>query len=222
MITLQKDGAGLVDFIIQFATGGFRAFDIIMDFHAVEDHRDAIADDGGFCGLPFGSRAGDKFIRRFEVINGTIPTEGGGSAAIIAEDLYLVPAAQVEAAVGVIGDLVLEPDGKIPKFFVGHQISAVFAFFDFIGEDAIFNGPTIVTLRITQMPTREVLAIKQGAKIFVLGSSRAKSKCEQDKEESRGGSQFHKRLMVEFEELFKLRTKAAGKGSSDFASGSAR
>lgn len=118
MIALQEDWARLVDFVVELAAGGFGAFDVVVNFYAVEDESDLVSDDSSFGGLPLAAGFGYEFVRRFEVIDGAIAIDGGLASRVIAKDLDFVPAPQVKAAVGFIGDHVFEFDCEIPEFLV--------------------------------------------------------------------------------------------------------
>src|ERR1044071_700505 len=52
VIALQEDRARLVHVVVQLAAGAFAALDIVVDFFAVENHGDLVANDGGLDGLP--------------------------------------------------------------------------------------------------------------------------------------------------------------------------
>src|SRR5215468_7180226 len=102
MISLQKNRSRLVDFVIELAAGGLRALDIIMNFHPVQDHRDLVAHDRRLTGLPLISRAGNKLVRGFEVINCTVAAQRWLAAGVVAENLNLMPATKVKSAVRVV------------------------------------------------------------------------------------------------------------------------
>ena len=101
VIALQKDRARLVDLVVDFAAGRFVALDVVVDLHAVEHDGDLVALDRGFGGLPLVAGLGDEFIRLFEVVDRAVSAEGRLAAGMIAENLDFVPAAKIEAAVGV-------------------------------------------------------------------------------------------------------------------------
>ena len=99
MVALEEDGAGFVDFIVDLAARSAIADQVVMDLLAIHDDGDPVADHGGFHGLPFTCRFGHEFVRRLEVVNGTISRLAGLAIFVVAEDLEFVPPAQVEAAV---------------------------------------------------------------------------------------------------------------------------
>src|SRR6267142_369228 len=79
-----------VDFVVDFAAGGFCAFDVVVDFYAVEGEADFVSDDGGFSGLPLVAGFGNEFVRRFEIVDGAVAIDGVSAAGVIAQDLDFV------------------------------------------------------------------------------------------------------------------------------------
>src|SRR5882724_5961359 len=122
MIALKKNWAGLVNFVVEFAAGGFSALDIVVNFDVVKSQGDFVSDDGCFGGLPLVARFRNEFVGRFEVIDGAIAIDCIGAASVIAQDLNLVPSAEVKAAVGFIGDHKFEFNGEVPELVVGNEV----------------------------------------------------------------------------------------------------
>lgn len=113
MIALEKDRAGLIDVVVELATSGFGAFDVVVDFDAIENDSDFVSDHGRFGGLPLVAGLGDEFVRFFEVVESSVSAQRGFAFGIVAEDLNFVTATQVKAAVGIVGDEVFEFDGEV-------------------------------------------------------------------------------------------------------------
>lgn len=172
MIALQENWAGLIDFVVELTTGGFGAFDVVVNFYAVEREGDFVSDDGGLGGLPLVSGLGDKFIRGFEIIDGAIAIDGCLAASVIAEDLDFMTAPQIKPAVGFVGNHEFEFDGEIPKFVVGDEIVAVKIFIGGILKHAILDRPTVAAIGMAEMPTGGVFAVKDRAEsLFVSGEN---------------------------------------------------
>ena len=63
VIALKKNRAGLVDSVVELAARGFGAFDVVMDFYAVEGEADFVSNDGRFGGLAIGRRVWRRICR---------------------------------------------------------------------------------------------------------------------------------------------------------------
>ena len=160
----------MINFVVEFTAGGFGAFDIVVDFHAVENERDFISDNGCLGGLPLVSGFGDKFVGRLEVVDGAVAVDGIGSASVIAKDLDFVAAAQIEATVGFVGDHELEFNDEVPKFVVSDEIVAMKVFVGGVLENAVFDRPTIAPVGMAEMPPCGVFAIEERAEtLFTSG-----------------------------------------------------
>jgi len=175
VIALEKDGAGLVNFVVDFAAGGFGAFDVVVDFYAIECEGDFVADDGGFGGLPLVARFGDEFVWCFEIVNGAVAIDRVGAAGVIAKDLNFVASAEIKAAVGFVGDHEVKFDGKVPKLLVGDKVVAVKVFVRGVLENAVFDGPTVTAVKMAEMPASGVFAVEERAKAVFVGSEGAES-----------------------------------------------
>ena len=66
-----------------------------MNFFAVENDRDLVANDRGLHRLPFLTGLGGEHIRGLDAIDGSIAVQVGFAAFEIAEDLKFVPASQI-------------------------------------------------------------------------------------------------------------------------------
>jgi len=170
VVALEKDWSGLVDFVVDFAAGGFCAFDVVVDFYAVEGEADFVSDDGGFSGLPLVAGFGNEFVRCFEIVDGAVAVDGIGAASVIAEDLDFVASTEIEAAVGFVGHHEFEFDGEVPEFVVGDEVVAVKVFVGGVYEDAVFDSPTVTAVRISEVPARGVFAIEERAEAFFVSS----------------------------------------------------
>ena len=173
VIALEKNRARLVDFVIEFAASSFGAFNVVVNFYAVEGERDFVSDDGGFSGLPLVTGFGDEFVGCFEVVDGAIAVDGVSAASIITEDLNFMAATKIEAAVGFIGHHEFKFDGEIPKFVVGDEIVAVKVFVRSVLQDAVFDGPTVATSWMTEMPASRVLSVEERTKASFIGGESA-------------------------------------------------
>ena len=152
MVALQENLAGLLHLAVDFTPGRLVAFDLVVNLLPVERERDLVADDGGLGGLPFAAGLGGEFRRSLEVVNRPVPSQRRLAAFVVAEDLNLVPAPQVKAAVGIIRHLILVLHGEVPILLVRDEVSAVLAALDGVLENSVFDRPTVVTFRIAQMP----------------------------------------------------------------------
>jgi hypothetical protein len=169
VIALEKYGARLVDFVVEFAAGGFGAFDVVVDFYPVEGEADFVSDDSGLGGLPLVAGFGHEFVWRFEIVNGAVAIDGVGSASVIAEDLDFVASAEIEAAVGFVWDHVVEFDGEVPKLLVCDEVVSVQLFVGCIFQNAVLNGPTIAAVGMAEAPTGGVFAIEERAEAIFVG-----------------------------------------------------
>ena len=77
MVALQKDRAGLVDFIINLAAGGFVALDVVVDLYAVHCDGYPITNHRCFNRLPFAGRLSYEFVGSLEIVDRTVPADGG-------------------------------------------------------------------------------------------------------------------------------------------------
>jgi hypothetical protein len=169
VIALEEDETGLIDFSIDFAAGGFGAFDIVVNRFSVQDDGDFISDDGRLGRLPLSTGFGDELRGRPEVVNGAIPAGRRFAGFIVAKDLNFMAAAQVEATVRVIRDHVFVLYREIPKLCFGYKIRPVLAWVDGVFEDAaFFDRPAIVTRWIAQFPTGDVISVKKRPKAAVV------------------------------------------------------
>ena len=173
MIALEKDGAGLVDFIVDFTACGFGAFDVVMDFYAIEGKGNFVADDGGLGGLPLVAGFGDEFVGRFDIVDGAVAIDGVSAASVVTKDLNFMTSAEVEAAVGFVRDHVIEFDSEIPELLVRDQVVAVKVFVGGVLQDAVFDGPTVTAVGMAEMPASSVSAVEEGAEAVFLCSESA-------------------------------------------------
>ena len=172
VIALEKDWTGLVDLVVEFTAGGFGAFDVVVDFYAVEGEADFVPDDGGFGGLPLVARFGDEFVGRFEVVDGAVAIDGIGAAGVVTEDLNFMASAEIEAAIRFVGDHVFEFDGEVPKLLVCNEIVSVKVLIGGVLENTVLDGPTIAAIGVAEMPAGGVFAVKERAEaIFLRGTS---------------------------------------------------
>lgn len=176
VVALEKDGAGLVDLVVEFSAGGFGAFDIVVNFYAVEDEGDFVADDGRFGGLPLVARFGDEFVGRFEIVDGAITAYRICAASVIAQDLNFVASAEIEATVGFVRDYVFEFNGEVPELLVCHEVVSVEVLVGGILEDAVFDGPTIAAVGVAEMPAGGVFAVEERAETVFVGSAGAEGR----------------------------------------------
>src|SRR6516162_2907753 len=94
--------------------------------------------------------------------------DGVGAASVIAENLNFVASAKIEAAVGFIGDHKFELHSEVPEFLVGDKVVTVKIFVGGIFENAVFDGPTVATVRMTNVPAGGVFAVEERAEaVFV-------------------------------------------------------
>jgi len=175
VVALEKDWAGLIDLVVDFTAGRFGAFDIVVNFHAVESEADFVSDDGGLGSLPLVAGFGDEFVRHFEIVNGAVAVDGICAASIIAKDLDFVAATKIKAAVGFVRNHEVKPNGEVPEFLVGDEVVAVKVFVGGIFENAVFDGPTVAPVWMTKMPARGVFAIEERAEAFFVGSESTES-----------------------------------------------
>ena len=98
VVALEKDRAGLIEFVVQFAPCRPIALDVVMNLHAVEDKGDFVAHNGGFGRLPFAGFLGSKLRDGLLAVNGAVPARTGLAAVIVIEDLDFISAPQVKAA----------------------------------------------------------------------------------------------------------------------------
>ena len=175
MVTLEKDWAGLVDLVVEFAAGGFGAFDVVVHLHTVEGEGDFVADDGCLGCLPLVARLGDEFVWRFDIVDGTVAIVGVRAASVVAEDLNFVASTEIEAAVGFVGNHEVKFDGEVPEFLVGDEVVAVKVLVGDVLEDAVFDGPTIAAVRVAEVPTGGVFAIEERTEAFFVSSEGTES-----------------------------------------------
>jgi hypothetical protein len=107
MVALQKDRPGFFHVAVNLATRRLVALDVVRDLHAVQNTGDAITDDGGLDGLPLARRLRGELVGAFEAINRPDGSDARIVAVIVAQDLDLVPAPQIEPPVGVLGGMYL-------------------------------------------------------------------------------------------------------------------
>lgn len=171
VIALQKNWTRFVDFIVEFATGGFGAFDIVVNLYAIENERDLVSDDGCFGSLPLITRFGNELVRCFEVVDRPISINGCFAASIIAQDLNFVASAQVETAVRIIRDHVFKFDSEVQKFVVRDEIVSVKLFVRSVFQNAVFYAPTVATIGMAQVPACGVFAVEERTEaLFAVGS----------------------------------------------------
>src|SRR5512133_3323650 len=92
VIPLEENRPGFVDFIVDFTAGRPVADDVVVDLHSVHDDGDSVADHGRLDGLPFTSR--------LEVVDGSVAPQAGFAIwAVVAQDLNLMSAPEIKAAV---------------------------------------------------------------------------------------------------------------------------
>ena len=103
MVALQEDRAGFVHIIVDLPSGALGAFHVVVDFHAVKDHRNPVSDDRSLRRLPFAARLGDELVGSFETIKRAVAALGRLAIGVVTKNLNLMTAAQIEAAVGAIG-----------------------------------------------------------------------------------------------------------------------
>ena len=77
----------------------------------------------------------------------------------VVEDLDLVPAAQVDAAVRLRVDVELDVQLHVPERAVADEVGVVLRLDD--GELAVDDGPSVLRLRIAEAPARERLSVEQ-------------------------------------------------------------
>jgi hypothetical protein len=178
VIALEKDRAGLVDFIVKFAAGGFGALDVVVDFYTVEGEADFVAHDCGLGGLPLVAGFGDEFVGRFEIVDGAVAIDGIGAAGVVTQDLNFMTSAEVEAAVRFVGDHVFEFDCEVPKLLVCDEIVAMKVLIGGVLENSVLNGPTVPAVRMAEMPAGGVFAVEERAEAFFVSSASAEGACD--------------------------------------------
>ena len=168
VIALEKNRAGLIDFGVEFAASSFGAFDVVVNFYSVESERYFISDDGCLGRLPFVAGFGDKFVGRFEIVDGAIAVDGVGATSVIAQDLKFVASAKVESAVGFVWNHIFKSNGEVPELLVRDQIVSMKLFIGGVFQDAVFDGPTVATVRMAKMPAGGVFAVEERTEAAVI------------------------------------------------------
>src|SRR4030095_1259504 len=112
VVALEKNRAGLINLTVDLTARRFQTLDVVVNLFAVEDHSDLVADDRGLGGLPLAPGLGGKHARGGMIVDRAVAALGRLADVVIAEDLNLVAAAQVEAAVGIVRHLEVVLDGK--------------------------------------------------------------------------------------------------------------
>lgn len=175
MVALEHDWAGLVNVLIKFAPGRFGALDIVMNFHAVQSNRDLVSNNSCFAGLPFVAGFGNEFVGRFEIVNGPVSVDGCFGTSVVAKNLDLLAAAQIEPAVGIVGHHIFKLNRKIPKFLIRNQIVTVKFFVGRVFKNTFFNRPTIPAIGMAKMPAGKIFAIEERAKTVLIGGESAQA-----------------------------------------------
>lgn len=172
VIALQHDRARLINVLVQFASGRFRAFDVVVDFDAVQSDCDLISNNCRFGRLPFVAGFGNECVGRFEIVNGTVSINSCFAASIVAEDLNFLSSVKIEAAVGVVRNHVFEFYREVPKVLVGNQIVSVKVFVGRILKNPVLYGPTVAAIRMPKMPAGKIFAVEERAKTSVGGKAK--------------------------------------------------
>src|SRR5688572_14598936 len=121
VIALQQNRAGLIEVLVQLTARGAIDHDVLVDLLAIQRDTDAIAPNCGLGGLPFPRSARGKDRNRFELIKRAVAARGRVLPGKIVDDLDLMAAPEVQAAVAPFGDQVLVANGKILEFILGNQ-----------------------------------------------------------------------------------------------------
>ena len=146
------------------AAGELVLVDIVLDQHSIVPDGDPVPDVDDAVAVPLAG----FFLRVFE---GDIPDSvdragiGLGEVlvglAVAVEDLHLAGAPQVDAAVTLFGDLVVNLEFVISEFF--HRTDVVDAATD-IGERSIFGGPEVFATGLAGLgglPARRTFSIEE-------------------------------------------------------------
>ena len=144
-----------------------------MDFNAIENQADFVANDSCFGGLPLVARFRNEFVGRFEIVDGAIAIDGVRATSVIAKDLNFVASAKVEAAVGIVRDHVVEFDGEVPKFLVRDQVVSMKVFVRRVFQDAVFDGPTVAAVEMAKVPAGGVFAVEERTEAIFIGGETA-------------------------------------------------
>src|ERR1017187_4161342 len=115
VVALQEDRSGLADAAINLRTGRPVTRHVVVNLDAVQGHGDPVADNSGLGALPFASRLGDELVRGFEAVDRTVAGVAGFAFLMVTQNLDLMPATQVKAAIGVVRSHVLVANGEVPE-----------------------------------------------------------------------------------------------------------
>src|SRR5262249_2967506 len=97
-----------------------------------------------------------------------ISPERGLPAWVVTEDLDFMAPAQIETAIGIVRHHEFVFDGEIKKLLVSHEVGSVRVLAGRVLQNAIFDRPTVMPLRIANMPPGGVLSIEKRAETFLL------------------------------------------------------
>jgi len=142
-----------------------------VDFHSVEVNGDFVADHFGFDGLPFAGFAGDHEGGGFDDVKGAVAVQSGLFHVAIVEDLNLMPAAQVEAAVGAFGHHVFVANDEVFVFFLADKIGPCSSL---VGTRLTrlpsWTVQLLASVGVPKFPAGHVFAVEDGFEAVFLSS----------------------------------------------------
>src|SRR2546425_33458 len=128
MIALQENRAGFIHLVVNLAPGGPIADDVVVDFLAIQNHRDLVANDGRFHRVPFAGRLRHKFGRSGMVVDRAVSAQRRFAALVVVKHLNFMPPSKVKAAVGTFRDFIFIADSEVPEILLRDKVSAVLVF----------------------------------------------------------------------------------------------
>ncbi len=166
VVALEEEGAGFGFVAIEGAAGGSGDFDVVVVHFAVAEDGDAATDEGDIEGRPFAEVDGRVGGR------GVVAVDGAhfmvGEFAAFGADLDFVAAAEVDAAVAVVGAVDFNVEFEVLELFDGFDVGGGGATFAvdhgiIVDEFAVAGDPFVVGDVGDGFPAGEVFAVEDGA-----------------------------------------------------------
>src|SRR5262245_7237199 len=156
MIALQHDWPRRPFGAVERASGDSRYLFFVDQCLAIEDDSQLASDQCDFVLLPLA-----RFLRRVHLRNQEAIDRAHASDlcrfAEVIEDLSLVAAAQVNAAVALFDELEFHRQLEILEFLLRDDVDAALT----VGHRPVFDAPASFAFLRTQLPSRQVLAVEE-------------------------------------------------------------
>ena len=166
VVALEEEGAGFGFVAIEGAAGGTGDFDVVVVHFAIAEDGDVAADEGDVKRGPLAEVEGGGGGR------GVVAVDGAhfvvGEFAAFGADLDFVAAAEVDAAVAVVGAVDFDVEFEVLELFDGFDVGGGGSAFAVdhgivVDEFAVAGDPFVLGDVGDGFPASEVFAVEDGA-----------------------------------------------------------